>query len=96
MPVVKSLSDFNRNQTSVIEELKETQQPVYLTRNGTASIVVMDAQAFDREMSFRASIYANEMRVYGSLLKGYSDYENGDIVSAEEAESRIAAEKGWN
>lgn len=96
MPKVKPLSDFNRNQSSMIEELKESQQPIYLTRNGSAAIVVMDAEAFDREISFRSSMYANEMRVYGSLMKGYADYQAGNVVSASDAEAAILAAKNWN
>lgn len=95
MPAVKSLSDFNRNQSSIIAELEETQQPLYLTRNGSASIVVMDAAAFDKALSFRKSVYENEMRVYGSLMKGYADYLEGNTVSADAAESEILNEKGW-
>lgn len=31
MPQIKSLSDFNRNQNAMIEELEETGEPLYLT-----------------------------------------------------------------
>lgn len=95
MPTVKSLSEFNRNQSTIIGELEQTQKPLYLTRNGTASIVVMDAEAFDRAMSFRESVYANEMRVYGSLMKGYDDYRQGRITDAQTAEDDIKRLKGW-
>lgn len=74
MPAAKSLSDFNKNQSSIIAKLEETQQPLYLTHNGSASIVVMNAAAFDKALSFRKNVYENEMRVYESLMKGYADY----------------------
>ncbi len=95
MPKVKSLSEFNRNQASIINELEETQEPLYLTRNGNASIVVMDSEAFDRAMSYRTSAYANEMRVYNSLMEGYADYVSGNIVDAESAEKDILDSRGW-
>lgn len=95
MPAVKSLSDFNRNQSSVIAELEETQQPIYLTRNGSAAIVVMDATAFDRAMSFRSNVRESEMRVYEGLMKGYADYLEGKTVEAESAEAEILREKSW-
>lgn len=96
MPTVKPLSEFNRNQSAIISELADTQRPMYLTRNGSASIVVMDAEAFDRAMSFRSSVYANEMRVYGSLMKGYADFARGDVVEAGQAEDEIRRAKGWS
>lgn len=95
MPTVKPLSEFNRNQSALLEELHATGQPIYLTRNGSAEVVVMDADAFDREVSYRASAYANEMRVYNSLMRGYADVIDGKLVPAEEAEARILAAKGW-
>lgn len=95
MPKVTSLSDFNRNQTAIIDELHETEAPIYLTRNGSASVVVMDAEAFDKCMSFRSSIASNEMRVYNKLLEGYFDYQQGNMVSATEAEANLLASKGW-
>lgn len=96
MPKIKPLSDFNRNQSSMIEELQESKQPIYLTRNGSAAIVVMDADAFDREMSFRSSVYANEMRVYEGLMKGYADYQAGEVTDSSEAETVIRVAKGWS
>lgn len=95
MPKVKSLSDFNRNQSSIIEELQQTGEPIYLTRNGSASLVVMDAESFDRQMSLRASALANEMKVYDSLMAGYADYLEGNVVDAAEAEASLMKDKGW-
>ncbi|WP_417143876.1 hypothetical protein [Raoultibacter massiliensis] len=96
MPDVRSLSEFNRNQTALMHELSETQEPMYLTKNGTASIVVMDAGAFDRAMSFKSEVHAREMRVYEGLLRGYEDIQQGRVVSAEEADRRIRKAKGWD
>lgn len=95
MPIVKPLSEFNRNQSAMLEELHESGQPIYLTRNGSAEVVVMDAASFDREISYRANARANEMRVYNSLMKGYADVIDGNVVDADEVERQIRAAKGW-
>lgn len=95
MPRVKPLSEFNRNQSALIDELHENGQPIYLTRNGSASIVVMDADAFDRQMSYRAGAYANEMRVYDHLMEGYADVIDGKVIDADKAEAAILSSKGW-
>lgn len=95
MPKVKSLSDFNRNQSSIIDELKETHEPLYLTKNGRSSLVVMDAEAFDQAMSFKNGIYAREMRVYDGLLKGYEAYQQNEVRSGEDADAFIRNAKGW-
>lgn len=95
MPKVKPLSDFNRNQSDIIEELKESQEPLYLTKNGRSSLVVMDAEAFDRAISFKNDIYAREMRIYDGLLEGYENYQQGKLRSGEEADALIRKAKGW-
>lgn len=43
MPKICSLLEFNRNQNALIEELHKSQEPIYLTRNGSSCLVVMDA-----------------------------------------------------
>lgn len=95
MPKVKSLSEFNRNQSSIIEELHRTGEPLYLTRNGSSSVVVVDSDAFDEMMSFKRRIYAREMKVYEGLLAGYEDCQHGRMMSADEADALIRERKGW-
>ncbi len=95
MPKVKPLSEFNRNQSAIIEELERTHEPIYLTRNGHSSVVVMSSDAFDAMTSFRNRIYAQEMRVYQKLMDGYEAYRDGKFIAADEADARIRAAKGW-
>ena len=83
MPAVASLSEFNRNQTALIDTLEKTQEPIYLTRNGKASVVVMDAEAFDR------------MDVYQGLMRGYADVLDGKTSDARGALGAIREKKGW-
>ena len=34
MPQIKSLSEFNRSQNAMIDDLEKSGEPLYLTRNG--------------------------------------------------------------
>lgn len=95
MPSVASLSEFNRNQSTVIAQLKETEEPLYLTRNGRSSVVVMDADAFDRMLSRRDELREREMAVYSNLLRGYQDVLEGRTAPAPDAFARIRDAKGW-
>lgn len=96
MPQTKPLSEFNRNQTSVIEDLVRTQEPLYLTRNGSQSVVVMDADAFDRAMATREDMRDQEMAVYTNLMRGYSEYQQGRTIASSEAFAAIRKDKGWS
>ena len=95
MPAIKALSDFNRHQNAFIDELASTREPLYLTRNGAACVVVMDAAAFDEAMSFRDELREQEMRTYRGLLRGYQDVIEGRTVPADEADTAIRRAKGW-
>lgn len=95
MPAIKPLSEFNRNQNAVIEELERTQEPMYLTRNGSACVVVMDAAAFDEAMEFRNSLREQELRTYRSILRGAEEIASGDGVDADAADAQIREQKDW-
>lgn len=95
MPAIASLTDFNRNQNEIVAQLHESGQPLYLTRNGKASVVVMDAEAFDAAMSFRTEMREREMRVCNGILRGYEEALDGKVTEAREGLARIRAAKGW-
>ena len=94
MPAVASLSEFNRNQTALIDTLEKTQEPIYLTRNGKASVVV-DAAAFDRMVSAKERAQKREMDVYQGLMRGYADVLDGKTSDAKGALGAIREKKGW-
>ncbi len=95
MPAIKPLSEFTRNQASIIDSLAQTKEPVYLTRNGSACVVVMDAAAFDEAMDFRNELREQQMRTYRGIMRGIQEFSEGDFVDADEADRLIRAEKGW-
>lgn len=95
MPAIKPLTDFNRNQTATLEELARTGEPLYLTRNGSACCVVMDAVAFDEAMSFRDEVREQEMRTYRGILRGMQEFAEGEFVDADEADRSVREERGW-
>lgn len=96
MPEIKPLSEFNRNQNSLIEKLSATGEPMYLTRNGSACVVVMDAASFDNLMSFRDELLEQELRTYRGIMRGYQDVLEGKTVDADEADRMIRQAKGWS
>lgn len=53
-----SLSTFKRDSNKVMRQMKKTKEPVVLTVNGRAAIVVQDAEAYQRllELKERAEV----------------------------------------
>lgn len=95
MPQIKPLSEFNRNQNALIEDLSRSGEPLYLTRNGSACVVVMDSAAFDAAMAFRNEIYEQEMRTYRGIMRGYEQILNDKTIPADEAIAQIRTFHGW-
>ena len=46
-PIIRSSTDIRRDYNGIEALAKETGQPIYLTKNGRASLVVIDAATFD-------------------------------------------------
>ena len=45
---IQSLSNFKRNTSDFIEQIKQTGQPLVLTINGRAEVVVQDAKSYQQ------------------------------------------------
>lgn len=53
--IIRASADIRTNYNSVIEECRQTGEPVYLTKNGEGDAVVMDIASFERrEQTLRA------------------------------------------
>jgi len=87
MPLIKPASDLQRNIGSIYELCRETGEAVYITRNGEASLVVMDADAFDEQMDLQRRIYEREMRVHRELMTARDDAQAGRLVPFDEVRS---------
>lgn len=96
MASVASLTDFNRNQNAVLADLRDTQKPMYLTKNGKACAVIMDAEAFDRMMAEREETRSREERVYQGILRGIEEFQLGETTPAAKGFAAIRDRKGWN
>ena len=84
MPTIKPISELQRNLREIADECHETRRPVYLTKNGYASLVIMDADAFDHDMADRIARYERELATYKAVERGLSDLEAGRTHPLEE------------
>jgi prevent-host-death family protein len=53
---IQSLSTFKQNASRIVKEIQETKEPVILTVNGKAAVVVQDAESYQRMIERRESI----------------------------------------
>ena len=79
MPVVKPISDLQRDIGSIAESCHKTKDPVYLAKNRTASLAAMDAAAYDGQTRALTAIQKREDRIQHSIARGYDDLTNGRV-----------------
>ena len=83
---IDSLTHFKRNTVAVIEQLKATGEPMVLTVNGKAEIVVQDAASYQRMLDL-----IDRAEAVAGIKKGLASMERGDGIPAEEAFDHLRA-----
>ena len=60
MPQIRPVSDLRNNFTDISKQVHNTQEPVFLTRNGYGDMVVMSIEAYERG-HFESEVYQKLM-----------------------------------
>jgi prevent-host-death family protein len=86
---IQSMTAFRRNPGGFMKRLKKSRQPVILTVNGKAEVVVQDAEAYQRLLDIAAKADAVE-----GIRQGLEDDRKGRTRAAREVFDEIRAEHG--
>jgi prevent-host-death family protein len=86
---IRSLSDFKRHTGDLMERMVESGEPMVLTVNGKARLVVQDAGAYQRLLE---SIEYSE--AVKGIRRGLSDVNHGRTKSAGQALDEIRRKHG--
>jgi prevent-host-death family protein len=81
---IRSLSDFKRNTSELMERMQESGEPMVLTVNGKAKLVVQDAASYQKLME--SADYSDAIK---SIRNGLEDVKRGRTKSARQAFSEI-------
>jgi PHD/YefM family antitoxin component YafN of YafNO toxin-antitoxin module len=81
---IDSLSNFKRNTVRFLEQLRETGEPVVLTINGKAELVVQDAKSYQRLLEL-----AERIETVESIRQGMQELDEGKGISLEEFREHI-------
>ena len=87
---IHSVTDFARNTRDHIERLRQTGEPVVLTMNGKAAVVVQDAEAYQRLLD--AADYHGAVQTLRERLEALERGEHGRPMR--EVVEELAAEAG--
>lgn len=83
---IRSLSDFKRKTSELLDRLKSTGHPLVLTINGRAEVVVQDAEAYQDLLDRVETIEA--------LQRGFADVKAGRTKPARDVFNRLRRKHG--
>ena len=86
---IDSLTNFKRQTSSYLQQLRASGSPIVLTVNGKAEVVVQDAAAYQRLVEQAAK--ADREETVAAIREGLEDAEAGRIKPARKA-STFSAE----
>jgi prevent-host-death family protein len=73
---IHSLSDFKRNTSEFIEQLEKTGDPVVLTINGRAKLIVQDAASYQRMLEL-----LDQAKAIEAIREGLESAKQGKTMS---------------
>ncbi|MCR5488061.1 MAG: type II toxin-antitoxin system Phd/YefM family antitoxin [Lachnospiraceae bacterium] len=75
-----------KNTVEIERKCIESNEPVFVTKNGYGRLVVMDIDYYERTM--------RKIGEASLINQGIADYENGRVIDGKSAMSRLRAEHG--
>lgn len=84
MPATRTASDLQRNISEIYELCEKSQEPVFITRNGSPDLVIMSVETYERNTAFRQQVLEYEQDLRRRLMKAYEEAEAGGWVPWEE------------
>lgn len=81
------LTDFKRNTPEFLRQLKETGQPLVLTINGKAEIIVQDTKSYQRLLDL-----ADRLETIQAVREGLESMQRGEGRPADEVFAEIEKE----
>jgi prevent-host-death family protein len=86
---IRSLSTFKRDTAKLVRQMKKTKEPMILTVNGKAELVVQDAESYQKLLEAKDKIEAIE-----GIKRGLESMKRGGGKPAIDFFREFFAEKG--
>ena len=84
LPQIRPISDLRTDLNSVCDQASTTQQPIFMTKNGKASLVVIDCQAYERERQHERMVHKiREAEIESRYIKETTSQEQLDAKMGE-------------
>lgn len=74
MPQIIPIRDL-RNTSEISELVNNTDEPIFVTKNGYGDMVVMSMEAYEKKLA--------KIELYGKLIEAKIQADNGDLLDGE-------------
>lgn len=81
MPIITSSADLRNKYNEISKQCHNSDEPVFITKNGRGDLAVMSIEAYDRMVA--------RVRFYEQILDGIKDVQEGRVQDFEEAMDEI-------
>lgn len=71
MPSIRPISDLRNSANDISDFCRQSREPVYITRNGTGDMVVMNIEEYERQMAL--------IDLYGKLAVAEAEIPSGAV-----------------
>lgn len=85
---IHSLSDFKRNTSEFLDQMRGSGHPVVLTINGKAELVVQDALSYQKLLD-----RVDELEALEGIKRGLADVEAGRVMALRQFEKEFRTKR---
>lgn len=86
---IHPLTDFKKKTPEFLRQLKETGEPIVLTINGKAELVVQDAESYQKLLDL-----AEEAKILEGIREGLEDMKAGRTMSLNDFQQHVRTKHG--
>lgn len=94
MPMVLPVSELQRNSAELVNRAMETKEPIYLTRRGYKSVVLVDADEYDRMAAIENARVRHALEIKDGIERGHADITAGKTVALSDALTSLESRWG--
>ena len=86
---IRSMSDFKRNTSEFLQQIRKSGRPLVLTINGKAKVVVQDAASYQKLLD-----RVDELEAIDGIKRGLTDVKAGRVTPLRQFEIEFRAKRG--
>ncbi len=92
MPTIRPVSDLRNHFAEITKEVQSSKEPVFLTKNGVGSIVVMSMESYEAGR-YESQVYDQLVEAEVQAAGTAQRFSHADVMAAARARLKLTEEK---